>query len=560
MKRNEVKRFVLLFLTLGVLLSGIFGMADTAFAVPADWIAPWLNTVHATFGYRPAGSPVNPHPEGPEGNLWGGERGPGYAIDFMLPRGTQLYAPERATVHCSPHAIDTRTSCATGHGYFGAHIILNIGAERVLFAHLEEGSISVRKANGEIGRGYPIGRVGRTGNANNTDHLHFEIIGKRNLVGQNLYLFGRPLSVFERTGTSIQGGFMLPQQQSSFEVRSVNRDTSGNVSVTIANQQNGATSSIPARRIQDNGYLIKFPDRTTFHIKPEFGINSLDTDPYFATGSGGERLGGTLRFRSGQTVTFGTHGAATVSCTLWMNEPTPTTRHEVRNVVLSPLGHVTVTVANLSTGATSSIQATRGYDGCYLVKFPDWTTFNVKPEFGILALDSDPYFATGSGERINTTLRFRNGQTVTFGAHGAARVSCSLWMNHNPSTPAVRPSASLDNGFYNSPQTVTLHTETTGATILYTLDGTVPTADSTTYTAPISIASDSTLQAIAVRPDMSSSPVLLRSYAFMDVNAIVDDGDDGGTSTSNGGDGGGGCNVGFLPLAFFVVTMFFRKR
>jgi len=183
----------------------------------------------------------------------------------------------------------------------------------------------------------------------------------------------------------------------------------------------------------------------------------------------------------------------------------------------------------------------------------------LRPEFGITVLDADPYFATGNGVRHGSALRFSPGQTVTFGTHGAATVSCSFWMRYNetgtvnalPPLPTERPSASLDNGFFESPQRVTLLSATTGATILYTLDGTVPTTNSSVYTEPITISTNSVLQAIAVRPDMANSPVLLRSYTFID----------GGGGTGNGGSG---CNtVGFgftlATISYLVMALFRRK-
>jgi hypothetical protein len=70
-----------------------------------------------------------------------------------------------------------------------------------------------------------------------------------------------------------------------------------------------------------------------------------------------------------------------------------------------------------------------------------------------------------------------------------------------PATPSISPGT----GTYTGTQQVTISDATQGATIYYTIDGTVPTASSTPYTSPISISASSTVQAIAVLGGVSSS-------------------------------------------------------
>jgi hypothetical protein len=76
---------------------------------------------------------------------------------------------------------------------------------------------------------------------------------------------------------------------------------------------------------------------------------------------------------------------------------------------------------------------------------------------------------------------------------------------------------SVEHGFYNSSQTVTLGTATPGATIRYTLDGTTPTADVGTALAAgqtITVSSTSTVRAVAYRTGWIASTVETRSYLF----------------------------------------------
>jgi|GEM_PF-4569330 len=59
---------------------------------------------------------------------------------------------------------------------------------------------------------------------------------------------------------------------------------------------------------------------------------------------------------------------------------------------------------------------------------------------------------------------------------------------------------------------VTLSTATPGAAIYYTTDGSEPTAASTPYAGPITIAQDTTIKAIAVLPGATNSPVATAAY------------------------------------------------
>ncbi|WP_342042874.1 chitobiase/beta-hexosaminidase C-terminal domain-containing protein [Bacillus sp. OTU2372] len=67
------------------------------------------------------------------------------------------------------------------------------------------------------------------------------------------------------------------------------------------------------------------------------------------------------------------------------------------------------------------------------------------------------------------------------------------------------PISSLPEGAYYKEQTVILSSSTPGVTIYYTLDGSTPTKSSILYTTPFQIQEDTTIKAIAIRGDASSS-------------------------------------------------------
>ena len=64
---------------------------------------------------------------------------------------------------------------------------------------------------------------------------------------------------------------------------------------------------------------------------------------------------------------------------------------------------------------------------------------------------------------------------------------------------------------------VTMATKTTDATIHYTTDGTTPTAESATYTTPITVNADTTFTAIAVKDGIEGSPI---SYAKISISEM----------------------------------------
>ena len=79
-----------------------------------------------------------------------------------------------------------------------------------------------------------------------------------------------------------------------------------------------------------------------------------------------------------------------------------------------------------------------------------------------------------------------------------------------------RTSFSVDRGFYDSPFSLEVSTETNGATIRYTLDGTLPTTGyGTVYSDPIQIDGTSFVRAIAYKPGWLPTNVDTVTYIFI---------------------------------------------
>lgn len=131
--------------------------------------------------------------------------------------------------------------------------------------------------------------------------------------------------------------------------------------------------------------------------------------------------------------------------------------------------------------------------------------------------DSYGFFISENGQYTNVRLRFSLSLPATlptstsrvyldsllvFGYTGIAPVIVS--------TPVANPSS----GNYYTPQTVELTCATDSATIRYTTDGTTPNINSTTYTAPITISTTTTLKAVAWKAGLEQSNVMTATYSF----------------------------------------------
>jgi chitobiase/beta-hexosaminidase-like protein len=80
------------------------------------------------------------------------------------------------------------------------------------------------------------------------------------------------------------------------------------------------------------------------------------------------------------------------------------------------------------------------------------------------------------------------------------------WINSLPGTPALAPpTLSPNGGSFAGPVDITVLPPDANAALYYTLDGTLPTTNSTHYTAPFSLSSSATVTAKAFEAGFNSS-------------------------------------------------------
>ena len=83
------------------------------------------------------------------------------------------------------------------------------------------------------------------------------------------------------------------------------------------------------------------------------------------------------------------------------------------------------------------------------------------------------------------------------------------------SLPVVAtPTISPGGGSYGYAQTVTLSDSTSGATIYYTTDGTMPSTSSSQYSGPLTVSATETVKAIAAAPGDANSGIASASYTI----------------------------------------------
>ncbi|MFC5861893.1 chitobiase/beta-hexosaminidase C-terminal domain-containing protein [Acidicapsa dinghuensis] len=107
----------------------------------------------------------------------------------------------------------------------------------------------------------------------------------------------------------------------------------------------------------------------------------------------------------------------------------------------------------------------------------------------------------------NETL---NAIAIASGSSSSAVSSASYVIAPQLATPAF----SVAGGTYATTQTVSISEATSGSTIYYTTNGTVPTTSSTVYSGPTTIGATETIEALAVKSGYTNSTVAVAAYTI----------------------------------------------
>ncbi|MDE1163526.1 MAG: chitobiase/beta-hexosaminidase C-terminal domain-containing protein [Acidobacteriaceae bacterium] len=127
---------------------------------------------------------------------------------------------------------------------------------------------------------------------------------------------------------------------------------------------------------------------------------------------------------------------------------------------------------------------------------------------------------TGSTTSTNTTLTAPS-------TSGSYTLSLTCGGQESSNTPltvqgtAALPLFSLAAGTYTGPQTVSITSATSPATIYYTVDGSTPTTSSLVYTSPLTVSSSMTIKALTVATGYTNSPVNSAAYIITSTTALL---------------------------------------
>ena len=133
--------------------------------------------------------------------------------------------------------------------------------------------------------------------------------------------------------------------------------------------------------------------------------------------------------------------------------------------------------------------------------------------------------AHGSNTRNNMRFNPNNGNPIfsSYASTSSVATRVSFYKaGGTPSVPTVAtPTFTPIAGTYTEAQSVTIACATEGASIYYTLDGSTPTASSTLYTAPIAVATTTTIKAIATKEGYNNSAVATAEYEIEEGSVVI---------------------------------------
>ena len=121
-----------------------------------------------------------------------------------------------------------------------------------------------------------------------------------------------------------------------------------------------------------------------------------------------------------------------------------------------------------------------------------------------------------SGTVYSSSVAVNSTETIKAIAYESGLIDSSVaTAAYTIETQVAQPAFSPTGGTYNSTQTVTISTTTSGATIAYTLDGSTPSeTHGTPYAGAITVSSTETIKAIAYESGMTDSSVASATYTI----------------------------------------------
>jgi hypothetical protein len=161
---------------------------------------------------------------------------------------------------------------------------------------------------------------------------------------------------------------------------------------------------------------------------------------------------------------------------------------------------VDISPSGIQLNSDDGITATVTYDG---------TTLTLNLVDGV----TNDKFTYSQAINIPQTVGGNNAYVGFTGGSGGLSASQKI-LSWTYTTQALPPAFTPAAGTYSGAQSVALSSGTSDAVIYYTTDGTTPSAGSTQYSAPVSVGTSETLEAIAISPTVGTSVVENAAYVI----------------------------------------------
>ena len=301
--------------------------------------------------------------------------------------------------------------------------------------------------------------------------------------------------------------------------------------VTIYYTTNGAT---PTTSSTQYSTAIALNGSTTYTLKAiaalsGFTTSSVTTAVYKIT-PGEARPTFSLpqgTYITPQTVSI--IGSAGVTIYYTTNGTTPTTSSTRYTGPVTVSSTETINAIAIAPGFSASVPSTATYtiDPSALpaptFSLPSGTYSNSNITLSDSASGVTIYYTTdGSSPTLSSTkytapIALNSSTTVTINAiatesgHTTSPTATVVYTIH---PTLAKPTFSVASGTYTTSQTVTIGANLKGVTIYYTTNGSTPTTSSPVYTAPVTVSSTETINAIATQSGWTNSPVASATYTI----------------------------------------------
>jgi Chitobiase/beta-hexosaminidase C-terminal domain len=269
------------------------------------------------------------------------------------------------------------------------------------------------------------------------------------------------------------------------------------------------------REVDVKAKTVSFHLCAVFLLVSSISAIAATTPPTFSTGTGTYHAPPTVKISdatSGAVIHYTTNGT------------TPTSASAVYSAPITISSTTTLEAVAISSGTASSVaSATYTISPAMTPSFSTGTgTYSAPPTVKISDGTSGAvicYTTNGATPTTSSTVYSSpipiNGTTTlkAIAVDPGGPVSAVASATYTISS-ALMPAFSTGTGTYHAPPTVKIADGTSGAVIYYTTNGTAPTKASAVYSAPITISSTTTLEAMAVYPGGPASAVASATYTI----------------------------------------------